>query len=635
MQVRRSAELLNAKRGRRDKPTSRRSPFGLRGVTIFLFVIALAGAIAFAALGATTDGSILRGVTIAGTDVGGMNGRQAAAAVNAAIQGATLAFAANGGRAVFPLADEKFASFEVDAAVANALAASDGDPFRRSANAVVARFFGTDIPLHVIVDKPALRGRIEESFPGLAEMPENAHVRVALAENGGFTSEVTPERDGRDADFASALREAEERLASLSPAAVTIAEREARPAIDADRARTVIDGIGGALGRSPVTVMVGSETFQVSRRQVAEWLDALPDGEHGVRLGLDAERSGTFLKSRTAAETREPKDAAFEMTDGKVTKFVPSEAGSTLDVQGAISSLEAALFAEPAPSGPIQLPFSPVPPKVSTENANPFAIKEIIGIGATNFRGSPQNRRHNIAVGAKSVDGTVVPAGEQFSLLKTLGAIDGSTGYLQELVIKENKTTPEFGGGLCQIGSTTFRAVLDSGLPVTERRNHSYRVPYYERDGDGNTIGPGKDATIYDPAPDFKFLNDTGSAILITTAIDGNKLTFTFWGRRDGRKADQTLARVFNVVPPPEKKIVETAELPPGEEKCTEHAHPGSDAVFTYTVTYPDGRVEQKDFTSHYKPWGEVCLLGVDPSTLAANAPPALPSADASGAMGN
>src|SRR5690606_28740966 len=137
--------------------------------------------------------------------------------------------------------------------------------------------------------------------------------------------------------------------------------------------------------------------------------------------------------------------------------------------------------------------------------------------------------------------------------------------------------------GLCQIGSTAFRAALDTGLPITMRQNHSYRVPYYERDGGGNNIGPGKDATNYDPLPDFRFKTDTGHYILITTAITGDKVTFTFWGTKDGRTAEQTRARVYNIVEPPPRKVILTTEIPPGTTKCTESAHVGSDASFTYT----------------------------------------------------
>ena len=63
--------------------------------------------------------------------------------------------------------------------------------------------------------------------------------------------------------------------------------------------------------------------------------------------------------------------------------------------------------------------------------------------------------------------------------------------------------------------------------------------------------------------------------------------------------------------------MIETEDLPPGEEKCTESPHAGANAKFDYTVTYPGGEVKEETFYSHYRPWGEVCLIGIDP-----NAPP-------------
>jgi len=200
--------------------------------------------------------------------------------------------------------------------------------------------------------------------------------------------------------------------------------------------------------------------------------------------------------------------------------------------------------------------------------------------------------------------------------LDALGEIDGTTGYLQELVIKGNQTIPEYGGGLCQIGTTSFRAALASGMPVTARQNHSYVVSYYN---DENGL-PGTDATIYDPAPDFRFLNDTGNYVLFQTRIEGNDLYFELWGTDDGRVAAQTKPVVWNRVAPPPTKYVDTTDIPPGTEKCTESAHAGIDAAFTYTVTYPDGEKKEETFQSHYRPWQAVCLRGVTPEELAAAA---------------
>jgi vancomycin resistance protein YoaR len=173
-----------------------------------------------------------------------------------------------------------------------------------------------------------------------------------------------------------------------------------------------------------------------------------------------------------------------------------------------------------------------------------------------------------------------------------------------ELVIKGDKTTPEYGGGLCQVGTTTFRVALNTGLPIIERRNHSYRVSYYEP--------AGTDATIYDPSPDLKFVNDTAGHILIQTKITGNTLRFEFWGTSDGRQVTQTKPEIYNITQPGPTKIVETQELAPGQKKCTESAHAGADTVFYRTITYMSGEKKEETWKSHYVPWQAVCLVGVE-----------------------
>lgn len=294
-------------------------------------------------------------------------------------------------------------------------------------------------------------------------------------------------------------------------------------------------------------------------------------------------------------------DARFEINNGRVQKFQQSRDGKMLDIN-TNTKLINQNFENKQYSSDLKIEIDRA--KIQAADLNNLGISEIIGIGTSDFSGSPPNRIHNINVGADSLNGLLIKPGEEFSLLKNLLPIDSSRGYLPELVIKGNETVPEYGGGLCQIGTTAFRSALASGLPITQRRNHSYRVSYYEP--------AGTDATIYDPAPDFRFLNDTPGHILIQTKTEGNSLIFEFWGTNDGRLATSTYPKIYNIITPPATKYIETLELEPGQIKCTERAHNGADAEFTYTVTYPSGEKKEKIFTSHYRPWQEVCLKGVE-----------------------
>jgi len=125
------------------------------------------------------------------------------------------------------------------------------------------------------------------------------------------------------------------------------------------------------------------------------------------------------------------------------------------------------------------------------------------------------------------------------------------------------------------------------------------------------------DATIYDPWPDMKFINDTNNYILIQTNIVGTKLYFEFWGTKDGRQITISDSVIYNIVSPGPTKEVETEDLEPGKKKCTESAHAGADAYFDYKVEYSDDReVFEERIRSHYVPWQAVCLIGVEKTTI-------------------
>lgn len=169
-----------------------------------------------------------------------------------------------------------------------------------------------------------------------------------------------------------------------------------------------------------------------------------------------------------------------------------------------------------------------VPPITNEKEFKKLGKMSVIAEGTTSFRGSPANRIKNIDVGRAKLQGVLIAPNAEFSLNKFLGPITKEAGFVPELVIKENVTKPEYGGGLCQISTTLFRTAVNGGFDITERHNHAYPVKYYG--------APGFDATIYSPRPDLRFINNTGNWILVQGAIEGSKLTFQIYGKPDGRK---------------------------------------------------------------------------------------------------
>ena len=298
---------------------------------------------------------------------------------------------------------------------------------------------------------------------------------------------------------------------------------------------------------------------------------------------------------------------------GKVINFEPPQDGRLLDqertIDGIIKNVEDKVNGYVG-NEEIELFIKQVYSSVTSLSTEVLGIKELIGKATTPFAGSPANRIANIKNGTKFLSGILVKPGEEFSTVTALGKIDNTTGYLPELVIKGDRTVPEFGGGLCQVSTTLFRALLNAGLPITSRQAHSYRVSYYEKDGDDNYIGPGLDATIYQPQPDLKFVNDTDNTILIWGYVKGNKVTFEIYGTRDGRKAEVIGPKKLSETPPGDPIYAETDTLPKSVTKQIETPHPGGTATATYRVTYTNGEVKEQIFKSSYRAWPARYLVG-------------------------
>jgi len=460
------------------------------------------------------------------------------------------------------------------------------------------------IDLLVAIDQDKIAKTLKDNFADASEPARDADLAVSFnPATAAYDFSVREEKMGKAINFQAAIGELINNLTGLSEAEIKLATITEYPKI-LSRDCLNIDGKAEAiLKAAPLTLKYGEIKWLIEQSQLAGLLALKPSGlaADKVRVGLDDDKTKAYFAEKITPQIDRPAlEAKFEMQGGKVIKFQSGQDGRSLEADASIIKIENEILA----GAPIELIVKIQPTLVSTDNVNNFGIKELVGVGRSNFTGSPANRRHNIKNGANTLNGILIKPGEEFSLNKALGKVDGATGYLPELVIKEGKTTPEFGGGLCQIGTTMFRAALDTGLPITMRKNHSYRVSYYEP--------AGTDATIYDPWPDLRFINDLASHILIQSKISGDDLSFEFWGRRDGRVVEKTQPTIYNIVKPEPAKIIETLELKPGEKRCTERAHNGADAYFDYKVTYADGLVKEKRFSSHYVPWQEVCLLGVE-----------------------
>jgi len=321
-------------------------------------------------------------------------------------------------------------------------------------------------------------------------------------------------------------------------------------------------------------------------------------------VSFNKAKISSMLESQNEQLNIDPVEAKFAISDGVASILVPSQSGEIVDIDKASDLIIGAL--EGGKREALKLPSKIQEPSIKARESSDitkYGIKELIGTATTTFTGSSANRVHNVKTGVQAVSGVLLKPGEEFSTTGRLGRVDASTGYLQEMVIKEDKTVPEFGGGLCQVSTTLFRAAMNSGFKITERHNHSYRVSYYEPP-------IGMDATIYTPSPDLKFVNNTPSYVLIQGRVEGYKATFDFYGTKDGREIEVSEPYVYDQIPAPENVYIDDPSLAPGEEKRIDRAHPGAKATFTYKVRKDGQLIVDQKFSSSYVPWPAKYLRG-------------------------
>ncbi len=452
----------------------------------------------------------------------------------------------------------------------------------------------------IMLDEQEIISILKASFADYETPAKNAELIVVNGE-----VEVSQEQEGITLEYAAAVQELGQRLAALSLQSIQLREVVDEPQIKKQFTGSALNSIESILQNEQITLTYEDDTWYIEQETYIPWLE-LQLNEGQVIVGVSKDEVIAYLEDIAQQINEEPVKGEFKLENGKVVEFSLSQDGLTLNTEESYQKINQQIFT--GDRSDIELVVAVEPASDTSATVNDLGIVKLLGQGWSDFAGSPANRKHNIGVGAGSVDGTLIPPGEEFSLLDALGEIDGTSGYRQELVIKGDRTIPEYGGGLCQVATTAFRAALKSGLPITQRRNHSYRVSYYEPP-------VGMDATIYDPAPDFRFLNDTQHHLLWVTRVIGTELVFEIYGTPDGRVASTTEPIVYNHTDPGEPRYVETDELEPGVKKKVESAHWGADAIFTYTVTYPDGTVKEEDFKSHYVPWKETWLIGKEATT--------------------
>ncbi len=306
---------------------------------------------------------------------------------------------------------------------------------------------------------------------------------------------------------------------------------------------------------------------------------------------------GDALRAFTKGTGRPALDAKIVAEEGVVT-IRPGQRGVGPDFPGLAEDLRTRLLAGERRVGILRT--TSVEPRFSTEDARARGIRERIGKFTTTFSSGNAARVNNIHTLAKALDYTYLKPGQTFSFNRRVGPRTAAKGYKEAPAIVDGKLEPQLGGGICQVGTTIFNSVFFSGLPILERRNHSFYISHYPK---------GRDCTISWGGPDFKFKNDTGHWLLIRASYTSSSLTMSLYGTDPGYGVEYTTSDFTRVVP---HRVIKKKDplIPRGMKSVEEEGVDGGVVTVVRTV-YRNGQVVRKDeFVSHYKPKDEVVRIG-------------------------
>ncbi len=462
------------------------------------------------------------------------------------------------------------------------------------------------------VDAEIMEASLNEKIINLTVAPKEPSI-TWNAHTGDF--DFTAEENGWAANLEAFQGELEGQIAMLESLPIAITTLEKEPAVTRAELETEKDLLTEKIA-TPTEIFTEEDYWEISWLDNQHLLDFIPvqasGNEAQVEIKIDQEVMTEHLAMYIAPEVEIVPEAVTILQDENNNISFEGTAvnGLSLDYETMLEMLNYALN-----NGlkRVEIPLITTEGEVNVpESLQELGITELVVIGYSSFYGSTYNRMHNIGVAIAKFDGVLIAPGETFSFGEQLGPVDGSTGYTKELVIKEGETIPEYGGGVCQVSSTLFRAILFGGFPIDERKAHSYAVSYY-----AYPLGWGLDATVYPPAVDLKFTNDSDTHLLIQTYTDGYLATFKFYGTKDGRAVAMDGPYISDRVGAPAAIYEVTPDLEAGVIDQVDSAHNGFTASWTREVTYPvghpiypDGYVKTEPIISPYVAWPAKYLVG-------------------------
>jgi vancomycin resistance protein YoaR len=498
-----------------------------------------------------SQGSVPRGVVVAGVDIGGMSrgaaDQELRAALEPRLSQPVRVKAGDVEEAVTPRA----AGLRLDFPAT--LDATGGQPLNPITR-LTSFFSSREVGVVTRGDEAKLAATLEALRAKADREPVEGTIRFDGVEP--VAVEPVP---GRKLDTAGAAREVRNRWASG-----TVVELP----VTATPVKVSGAAVADALGRiarpavaSPVVVSGEGRTARLEPADIAAALTFTPGANGTLAPAIDQARLVAKAGPQLKPTEKEGKDARIVFTGGKPS-VEPSVDGHTVDWDASLKPLPEVLTR--ADGRELKAQYVGKPAKVTTEQASKLGVKEVIGEFTTG--GFAADSGVNIRVVAQKVGGALVKPGETFSLNGFTGPRGAPQGYVEAGVIENGAPAREIGGGISQFATTLYNASYFAGMKDAGHREHSYYISRYPAAREATVFQNPDGSSVID----LKFTNDSATGVAIQTIWTPSSLTVKLWG---------TKRYEVESAPGGRTAFTEPAEKPGPAENC--HASAGAQGFTT------------------------------------------------------
>lgn len=303
-----------------------------------------------------------------------------------------------------------------------------------------------------------------------------------------------------------------------------------------------------------------------------------------TKLSYDEEALVAFENKVIDEVGVKPINASIEINSGSIS-ITDDVSGKTINKEELHNTLVDNINADPNHEAVLTFDLVVEEAKIKAEDLT--RINGKISSYSSNYVNTGDGRVKNMEIAANTVNGTILMPGDEFSYNGLIGDTTPEKGYEKANTYVGNKIVPDYGGGICQVSTTLYRAVMRANIRSTERMNHSLTVSYSE---------PGLDATVANPYIDYKFVNTYDFPIYIQGSVSGGIVNFTLYGDTEamGNKTYELVNEIHEKYNP-EIKYEDDPTMEEGTEKVVSYGMPGYKAS-SYQVTYENGVEVDREF---------------------------------------